>query len=152
MDISGIDCLGLDRVLRRGSGEIIAELDKAMLVRDRISGAFFLACEDAEIGIPLLDDALTQDWDLLMVSDCSLGNAAFERFGFSEKMECFQVAYYGENLSQKTSDIIERHMWPSVHSKAPNSLEAVIVSVADKYAAVKDFVQGSKLKHDGKDE
>jgi hypothetical protein len=34
-----------------------------------------------------------------MVSNYSLGNAAFERFGFSEKLECFQVAYYGKKPS-----------------------------------------------------
>ena len=48
-----------------------------------------------------------------------------------------------EDLNGKTADIIERHMWPAGHSKAPNSLEGVIVSAADKYAAVKDFVRGS---------
>ena len=54
-----------------------------------------------------------------------------------------------EDLSEKSADIIERHMWPAGHSKAPNSLEGVIVSVADKYAAVKDLVQGSEIRHTG---
>jgi len=34
MQITGIDYLGIDRVLKRGSGEIIAEQDDALLVRD----------------------------------------------------------------------------------------------------------------------
>ncbi len=51
-----------------------------------------------------------------------------------------------EDLPDKTADIIERHMWPSAHSKAPNSLEGVIVSAADKYASCKDFVLGSKKR------
>lgn len=54
-----------------------------------------------------------------------------------------------EDLPEKTADIIERHMWPAGHSKAPNSLECMIVSVADKYAAIKDLVQGSEIKHTG---
>ncbi|MBR6089455.1 MAG: HD domain-containing protein [Anaerolineaceae bacterium] len=54
-----------------------------------------------------------------------------------------------EDLSEKSADIIERHMWPAGNSKAPNSLECVIVSVADKYAAIKDLVQGSEIKHTG---
>ncbi len=53
------------------------------------------------------------------------------------------------DLSEKTADIIERHMWPAGHSKAPNSLEAVIVSAADKYAAVEDIIHGSEIKHSG---
>ena len=52
-----------------------------------------------------------------------------------------------EDLPEKSADIIERHMWPAGHSKAPNSLEGVIVSVADKYAAVKDLLQGSEIRH-----
>ena len=39
-------------------------------------------------------------------------------------------------LSDKTADIIARHMWPVGKSKPPNSLEAAIVSTADKIAAV----------------
>ncbi len=96
MDISGIDCLGLDRVLKRGTGKIIAEQEDALLIRDSVSGAHLLACEDAAIGIPLLDRHFGQDWDLLMVTDHSLGIAAYERYGFAEKLECYQVAYYGE--------------------------------------------------------
>ena len=99
MDISGIDYLGLDRVLKRGSGEMIAEQDNALLIRDRISGAYFLACEDAATAIPLLDHYLGQDCALLMVSDHSIGMTAFERYGFSEKLECYQVAYYGNKPS-----------------------------------------------------
>ena len=53
------------------------------------------------------------------------------------------------DLPEKTSDIIERHMWPAGHSKAPNSLEAVIVSAADKFAAVKDLVEGSDIRQTG---
>lgn len=52
-------------------------------------------------------------------------------------------------LSEKTADVIERHMWPAGHSKAPNSLEGAIVSVADKFAAVEDLVRGSELPRTG---
>lgn len=47
-----------------------------------------------------------------------------------------------DELPEKAEDIIERHMWPLGNSKAPNSIEGVIVSAADKYNAVKDLVKG----------
>ncbi len=53
-----------------------------------------------------------------------------------------------DDLPEKTEDIIERHMWPAGGSKAPNSLEGAIVSVADKYSAVKDIVKGSETVKD----
>ena len=48
-----------------------------------------------------------------------------------------------DELPEKTEDIIERHMWPIGQSKAPNSIEGAVVSVADKYNAVKDLIKGS---------
>ncbi len=99
MNIDGIDYLGLDRVLKRGSGEIVADTDQALLVRDSVSGAYLLACADPVTGLALLDRHVGRDCGLLMVSDYALGMAAFERYGFSEKIECYQVAYYGEKPS-----------------------------------------------------
>lgn len=52
-------------------------------------------------------------------------------------------------LPKKTTDIINRHMWPAGKSKPPNSLEAAIVSTADKIAAVEDFVEGYREKRPG---
>ena len=54
-----------------------------------------------------------------------------------------------ENMPDKAEDIIERHMWPIGQSKAPNSIEGAVVSVADKYNAVKDIVKGSEVKETG---
>ncbi len=50
-------------------------------------------------------------------------------------------------MPDKAEDIIERHMWPLGESDAPNSIEGVVVSVADKYSAVKDIVKGSEVKN-----
>jgi hypothetical protein len=40
-------------------------------------------------------------------------------------------------------------MWPIGESEAPDSIEGAIVSVADKYNAVKDIVKGSDVKGTG---
>lgn len=96
MDMNGIKYSGIDRVLKRGTAEVLADPDHARFVRDHVSGAFFLACEDRTTGLALLDRYAGSDCRLLMVSDHALGLAAFERYGFSEKLECWQFAYYGE--------------------------------------------------------
>ena len=54
-----------------------------------------------------------------------------------------------DNMPDKAEAIIERHMWPARGSKAPNSIEGIVVSVADKYNAVKDLVKGSEFHHTG---
>ncbi len=52
-------------------------------------------------------------------------------------------------MPEGTEDIIERHMWPAGETEAPNSIEGVVVSIADKYSAVKDIVKGSEIKNTG---
>lgn len=54
-----------------------------------------------------------------------------------------------KDLPEEAESIIERHMWPIGESEAPDSLEGAIVSVADKYNAVKDIVKGSEVKNTG---
>ena len=61
MDISGIKYLGIDRVLKRGTGEILADPGDALLVRDNVSGACLLACEDETAGAVLLDRYIRPD-------------------------------------------------------------------------------------------
>ena len=95
IDLANINYLGIDRILKRGTGEIMASCENAILVRDKVSNAYFLACEDEESGRIFLEQYIDQNCNLLMVSNLNLGRIAFEKYGFSEKMECFQVAYYG---------------------------------------------------------
>ena len=95
MDLSGIDYLGIERVLKRGTGEVIERRDKALLVRDRVSGAYMLGCEDPAQGAGVLQRSIGGDCRLLMVSDHGLGLAAFRRYGFESMMACRQTAYYG---------------------------------------------------------
>lgn len=54
-----------------------------------------------------------------------------------------------DDLTEEAESIIERHMWPLGESEAPDSIEGAIVSVADKYNAVKDLVKGSEVKQTG---
>ena len=133
MDIHGIDHLGLDRVLKRGTGEVIAEQDDALFIRDSVSGACMLACEDAAAGLCLLDRHVGQDCGLLMVSDYALGMEAFQRYGFSEKLECYQVAYYGEKppadtgLTVRTADKQDLPMLIDTYTLiSPEELEQVV--------------------------
>ena len=110
IDISCIDYLGIDRVLKRGTGEIIEDQAEALFVYDTVSGAYFLACENTALGLSLLDRHVDRGIGFLMASNAALGRIAFERYGFSEKLECFQAAYYGEKprtdprLSVRTAD------------------------------------------------
>ncbi len=102
-----IDNISIDRILQRGTGEILAQDGQVLFVRDRLSGSFFLNCEDVPLGIGLLDRHLPPGCHLLVVSDRALGKAAFERYGFARLLECHQVAYFG-SMPELSTDIALR--------------------------------------------
>ena len=91
-----IDLLGFDRVLRRGTGRVLEESENTLFLYDTVSKAYFLECEETAAGISLLDRYAVPDLRLLMVTDVELGKMAFGRYGFSEKLECYQAAWYGK--------------------------------------------------------
>lgn len=95
MELTDIDYLGLDRVLKRGTGDIIEERARALLIRDRVSDAWLLGCEDPALGAAILERHLDSRCRLLMVSDHGLGQGVYRRYGFTELLECYQTAYYG---------------------------------------------------------
>ena len=77
---------------------------------------------------------------------------------YSSKKECSKehprdsvdvARHLVPELTDESAEIIERHMWPAGGSKAPNTKEGMIVSIADKYVAVKDLIKGSDLKGTG---
>lgn len=95
MDYSNVDRVGLDRVIERGTADILEQQDNALLIRDRVSGAVMLLCDDVGTSLSLLDRHIGRDCDLLVTSHDAPGQAAFARYGFAGKLECYQVAYYG---------------------------------------------------------
>ena len=95
MELSRVEYLGIDRVLKRGTGKLLVQREDALLVRDCVSGALLLACKDAADGLSLLDK-YADGCRLLMIPDLALGRTVFKRYGFTEKLECRQVAYYGK--------------------------------------------------------
>ena len=133
MDIGGIEYLGLQRVLERSTGEIVAERDDALLIRDSVSGAYFLACEDETVGIRLLDHGVGQRCDLLMVSNEAIGHTAFERYCFSDRLVCYPFAYYGEKpadcsgITVRTADERDLPMLTEHYRLiSPQELETVV--------------------------
>ena len=103
MGLAGIDYLGIERVLKRGTGDILERQDRAILVHDRVSGALMLGCEDAEAGAELLERHMNGGRRLIMVSDHALGLAACQQYGFTGMLECYQTAWYGDSPCESDS-------------------------------------------------
>lgn len=96
MDIKGIDYLGFDRALKRGTAEILENDNNVLLIFETASKAYMMACDDTDRGIQVLDRYLDKNPELMTLPNLELGDAAYERYGYHEKMVCYQAAYYGE--------------------------------------------------------
>ena len=91
---SDIDLLGIDRVLKRGTGKILEERDGALLAFDEVSKAYFLACDDVALAFSVFGP-YAEKCLLLMCANIEVGRAILEKYGFGGSLECYQVAYYG---------------------------------------------------------
>ena len=49
------------------------------------------------------------------------------------------------NLSETEKEIIQTHMWPFNPHRVPESTEARIICLVDKYCAVKEMIEDSRL-------
>ena len=96
MDLTGIDYLGFDRVIKRGTAEILEQDDDVLLLFDTVSKAYMMACDDTALGIEALDRHLSKNPELMTLPNLELGDVAYERYGYHEKMVCYQAAYYGK--------------------------------------------------------
>ena len=93
MDLTTIENLNIDRVLRRGTAQIIEEADDAILLKDTVSKALMLACDDVARGIEILERYNGEEKPLMMISNAELGRMAADRFDYENIMECYQMAY-----------------------------------------------------------
>ena len=131
--ISKIDLLGIERVISRGTGRIIEDLPDALFVYDSVSEAFFLACTDHNLGLRIFERHAELNCSLLMVTDTKLGKTVFERYGFDEMFECYQVAYMGSapepgnRLTLREADRTDLPFITSVyHLISPEEMKEVI--------------------------
>ena len=96
LDFTDIDHLGIDRIVKRGSAEFIVKNDRFVFVRDTVSGVLFLCGEVRDDDFSLIDGHINKERDALMVDSEELYKKVFKRYGFEDKLECYQVAYYGD--------------------------------------------------------
>ena len=106
MDLTVIENLSIDRVIKRGTAEIIEKDVDAILLKDTVSKGVMLACDDAEKGMEILTRNIKETHPLLMISNPEIGRRAVDKFGYKESMECYQLAYLSKEL-------------PKIYSKEP---------------------------------
>ncbi|WP_051594054.1 GNAT family N-acetyltransferase [Butyrivibrio sp. AE3003] len=106
MDLTTIENLNIDRVIKRGTAQIIERADDAILLKDTMSKALMLACDDVAKGIEILERNNGEAKPLIMISNAELGHMVAEKFAYENVMECYQLAYLSKE-PPKADDVLE---------------------------------------------
>lgn len=120
MDLNAIENLNIDRVIKRGTAQVIEKTDDAILLKDTRSKALMLACDDVSKGMEILkqniDDTKRNIGDtkqnngetkpLIMISNAELGRRVADKFGYENIMECYQMAFLSKE-PPKADDVLE---------------------------------------------
>ena len=106
MDLTTIENLNIDRVIKRGTAQLIERADDAILLKDTKSKALMLACDEVEKGIEILELNNGEAKPLIMISNAELGRKVAERFGYEGVMECYQMAYLAKE-PPAADDVLE---------------------------------------------
>jgi GNAT superfamily N-acetyltransferase len=103
MNLNTIDYVVFDKMIKRGTAKILEDTDNALFLYDTKSEGYYLACEDVELGMSILDKYVDRDFHLLMVTNILIGEKAYEKYGFDGKYDCYQFAYYGKDVDEDSS-------------------------------------------------
>lgn len=106
MDLTTIENLNIDRVIKRGTAQIIERADDAILLKDTMSKALMLDCDDVAKGIEILERNNGEAKPLIMISNAELGHMVAEKFAYENVMECYQLAYLSKE-PPKADDVLE---------------------------------------------
>ena len=96
MNINDISYLNITKAIKRGTAEMLVNSDEAVFIREKRSGVYFLACDDPDLGMKILEKYEDRGYQLLVVFDRELAGRAFEKYGFEERLDCWQAAYLGD--------------------------------------------------------
>ena len=99
MNISTIDYVVFEKILKRGTAEVLEDKENALFIYDTLSEGYFLACEDFDLGMSILDKYI-DDIHLLMVTNTKIGDEAYKKYGFDGKSDCYQFAYYEKDIDE----------------------------------------------------
>ncbi len=95
MNINDISYLNITKAMKRGTAEVLENTDDGVFIREKRSGVFFMACDDPDLGMKLLEKHEDMGYHLLVIFDTKLADRAFEKYGFTERLDCWQAAYLG---------------------------------------------------------
>ncbi len=99
MNLNTINYVVFDKMIKRGTAKILENTESALFLYDTKSEGYYLACENVDLGMSILDKYVDESFNLMMVTNILIGEKAYEKYGFDGKYDCYQFAYYGKSVN-----------------------------------------------------
>ena len=95
-DLPGTEDPGIEKVLLRGTAEILERNDDGIFLFDTVSEAYMISSTDAEKAAQWILRHSDRDYRLFAVNGDPTADFIRENMGFKNMLKCRQLVYYGE--------------------------------------------------------
>lgn len=95
-DLPGTEDPGIEKVLLRGTAEILERDDDGIFLFDTVSEAYMISSTDAEKAAQWILRHSDRDYRLFAVNGDPTAGFIRENMGFKNMLKCRQLVYYGE--------------------------------------------------------
>jgi GNAT superfamily N-acetyltransferase len=95
-DLPGTEDPGIEKVLLRGTAEILERDDDGIFLFDTVSEAYMISSTDAEKAAQWILRHSDRDYRLFAVNGDPTADFIRENMGFKNMLKCRQLVYYGE--------------------------------------------------------
>ncbi|MDD5864084.1 MAG: GNAT family N-acetyltransferase [Firmicutes bacterium] len=104
---------GIQKVLQRGTAQVLEEDAHGIFLRDTVSGAWMAAADSTETGIRYLTAQESSGYSLLCIcGNRELTDYAANRYGLTSRLDCYQAVYpaaeppdFPQNLTIQPADM-----------------------------------------------
>lgn len=108
IDLLKIENLGIEKVIHRGSAEIIEQDEDGIFVYDTISKVYMISCLDLQKGKTWVTTHEDRNYGTIAITGKPLADYIAEKYLYENKLECYQVAYLSNEIPTIESGITSR--------------------------------------------
>lgn len=108
-DLPGTEDPGIEKVLRRGTAEILERDDDGIFLFDTVSEAYMISSTDSGKAAQWILRHSDRNYKLLVASGDSIADFIKEKLSFQNVLKCYQLIFSGEKPKLPKTSLETRH-------------------------------------------
>lgn len=112
LDLLKIENLGIEKIIRRGTAEILERDDDGIFVYDTVSKIYMVSSPDIEKAESWILKHAKRGYEMFAVTGKPVADFIIRHFAFKNTLECHQIAYLKKDVEPSESDLVIRSATP----------------------------------------